>query len=544
MVYVEAVGLFVMTILKVSFSLWKIREKRTKDEQKNNFFLLGEGEGFRGSRNRIEKRSRRRAFKLLVPPKKRGSFYVYVMMHVALAVMIWLLSSKSFTINRYAVKAFRQNGITTRNFGYSNQFTDRKISVESLHKNLHTASFATEYFHPLIPSSALFASGGPRRRFGLTSDDLNGPSGSQGRKYKQLDGYEDDVESMAMNYTPDYDNESEDENNKSQSVISTSQAQSFSGTHTNSVKDEESPKESGFQPTDENDDDAEPLSPLSHFSAIAEPTYIKPVKPSRFGQRPSPPPRSSWQTQQRQQQPSREEKQIVEESNIVENNKSPRMSNSDEGSSRATKVNPMPAPAPSSSPPPLSREEWRAKYSFLEDSRSTPTSENPQRQRSEDQRIRRIPSPSQSSSSKEEDLKLEYSVRMEKLKKDIFTMHGSKFNLKSYKQVSQALFGSPDQSTAKEVLEGMAGSNILAKLILEYRQVSQQLSKLEKRISSKDTRVKSIVSNSRSSAAPGEGDTMNSSARLFLLDTSSFIFRAYYSMPPLHRASDGLPCGK
>ena len=123
-------------------------------------------------------------------------------------------------------------------------------------------------------------------------------------------------------------------------------------------------------------------------------------------------------------------------------------------------------------------------------------------------------------------------------------MHGSKFNLKSYKQVSQALFGSPDQSTAKEVLEGMAGSNILAKLILEYRQVSQQLSKLEKRISSKDTRVKSIVSNSRSSAAPGEGDTMNSSARLFLLDTSSFIFRAYYSMPPLHRASDGLPCGK
>ena len=139
---------------------------------------------------------------------------------------------------------------------------------------------------------------------------------------------------------------------------------------------------------------------------------------------------------------------------------------------------------------------------------------------------------------------MEYSVRMEKLKKDIFTMHGSKFNLKSYKQVSQALFGSPDQSTAKEVLEGMAGSNILAKLILEYRQVSQQLSKLEKRISSKDTRVKSIVSNSRSSAAPGEGDTMNSSARLFLLDTSSFIFRAYYSMPPLHRASDGLPCGK
>ena len=39
MVYVEAVGLFVMTILKVSFSLWKIREKRTKDEQKNNFFF-------------------------------------------------------------------------------------------------------------------------------------------------------------------------------------------------------------------------------------------------------------------------------------------------------------------------------------------------------------------------------------------------------------------------------------------------------------------------------------------------------------------------
>ncbi len=108
--------------------------------------------------------------------------------------------------------------------------------------------------------------------------------------------------------------------------------------------------------------------------------------------------------------------------------------------------------------------------------------------------------------------------------------NGIPINLSSYKQVSQILFGTPNESTSKAVLEGMALTNILAKLILEYRQTQQRYNKLRKKEESfmaQKTKTK---------------ETSKAEEPLLLVDTSSFIFRAYYSMPPMHRA-DGMPVG-
>ena len=36
---------------------------------------------------------------------------------------------------------------------------------------------------------------------------------------------------------------------------------------------------------------------------------------------------------------------------------------------------------------------------------------------------------------------------------------------------------------------------------------------------------------------------LDASSRLFLIDGSGYIFRAYHALPPLTRASDGMPVG-
>jgi DNA polymerase I len=36
---------------------------------------------------------------------------------------------------------------------------------------------------------------------------------------------------------------------------------------------------------------------------------------------------------------------------------------------------------------------------------------------------------------------------------------------------------------------------------------------------------------------------LNAASRLFLIDGSGYIFRAYHALPPLTRARDGLPVG-
>jgi DNA polymerase-1 len=120
-----------------------------------------------------------------------------------------------------------------------------------------------------------------------------------------------------------------------------------------------------------------------------------------------------------------------------------------------------------------------------------------------------------------------------RIEKEIYIMNdgGKKFNLNSPKQVSLILFGRPDLSTNKATLEGMAANNIMAKLILEYRITKQQLQKLNKK--------QQLYKHTQTTNTPLHNDH----DPLWLIDTSSFIFRAYYSMPPLHRSPDGMPIG-
>ena len=134
--------------------------------------------------------------------------------------------------------------------------------------------------------------------------------------------------------------------------------------------------------------------------------------------------------------------------------------------------------------------------------------------------------------------------QLKSTQREIEVMAGDKFksiNLNSPKQISQLLFGRPDMSTNKSTLEGMAASNILAKLVLDYRDAKRRLNKVLKQQELRE------ASNSDASSDP---ETFASSSRpramkdpVLLFDTSSFIFRAYYSSPPIHRGRDGMPIG-
>jgi len=133
--------------------------------------------------------------------------------------------------------------------------------------------------------------------------------------------------------------------------------------------------------------------------------------------------------------------------------------------------------------------------------------------------------------------------RLNELQQRIFDTHndGKEFNLNSPQQVSLTLFGAPDQATNKNVLESLVDCNdakkaSLAKLVLQYRQDKQQIKRLERREES-DKSGKSIISFSGSDKTES-----NEEDPLILIDASSYIFRAYYSMPPIHRY-DGMPVG-
>jgi 5'-3' exonuclease len=239
---------------------------------------------------------------------------------------------------------------------------------------------------------------------------------------------------------------------------------------------------------------------------------------------------------------------------------------------------------------PMSPEEWRAKFAFtdeedtnlspssspamLRDERTTVnknknkngTAQNDGLVQSQDERVApaapRPPPPVQSFSNRREDQMYELECTMTRLQEEIFVMNnGKKFNLSSFQQVSIVLFGTPDESTSKSVLDGMAASNILAKLILEHRQAKQYHSKLVKQQTLQPQKVQSVTRPTRAattttSAAASQTSNMIvnnnnndddslsaailDSDPLLLVDTSSFLYRAYYSMPPMHRA-DGLP---
>jgi 5'-3' exonuclease len=130
---------------------------------------------------------------------------------------------------------------------------------------------------------------------------------------------------------------------------------------------------------------------------------------------------------------------------------------------------------------------------------------------------------------------------------------GSKFNVNAPKQVAAILYGKSGGSTNKDVLEGMAaGGNRLAELVLKYRALKYQIGKLVRRQESvaKGTAVLSASTVARAATnASIEGVDIDdvplsdvSTDPLLLLDASAYIFRAYYSMPPIHR-SDGMPTG-
>jgi 5'-3' exonuclease len=146
-------------------------------------------------------------------------------------------------------------------------------------------------------------------------------------------------------------------------------------------------------------------------------------------------------------------------------------------------------------------------------------------------------------SSRRQDTLFQLENDLKRLEEEIVTANnGVSFNVASYKQVSMALFGVPNESTSKATLEGMATSNILAKLILDHRLTKQMYIKLQKQESrAQQKSQKRQQERNMPSSSSSEQQQQGDSEPLMLVDTSSFIFRAYYSMPPMHRAIDGMP---
>jgi 5'-3' exonuclease len=138
----------------------------------------------------------------------------------------------------------------------------------------------------------------------------------------------------------------------------------------------------------------------------------------------------------------------------------------------------------------------------------------------------------------------ELELKLKKLQEEIYTLHGKEFNLNSPKQVALALFGDSTKSTNKSELEGMAASSKIADLILQYRHAKARHNKLKTRLENKEkgTLVQSVSKIVPKASKPSMANPEISSDPLLLVDTSAYIFRAYYSMPPLHRA-DGMPVG-
>ena len=131
-------------------------------------------------------------------------------------------------------------------------------------------------------------------------------------------------------------------------------------------------------------------------------------------------------------------------------------------------------------------------------------------------------------------------AKLESLKQSIYVENkGGGFNINSNKQLSKALFGHPDESTDKDSLYAIASAgNKMADLILQYRKAKADLRRIEKKIETKENGV--YVRSALISHANEDGSVRRDP--LLLVDASAYIFRAYYSMPPFHRA-DGTPVG-
>ena len=161
--------------------------------------------------------------------------------------------------------------------------------------------------------------------------------------------------------------------------------------------------------------------------------------------------------------------------------------------------------------------------------------------------------------------------RLRTLELDMFALnHDKVFNLNSRREISTLLFGVDNESINKDSLDALAGSNRvpanrIAGLLLSHRKLSRQLKVLEKDMEvtasgiqsgrlSPDTldsiplssspvgSSKMFVDKAFHSMATTTPSFFDDSDPLMLVDASAYIFRAYYSMPPIHR-SDGMPVG-
>ena len=134
----------------------------------------------------------------------------------------------------------------------------------------------------------------------------------------------------------------------------------------------------------------------------------------------------------------------------------------------------------------------------------------------------------------------ELEQQLEKLTQEIIQENnGVEFNLDSAKQVALILFGPGGGSTEKTVLEAKAAAGYrMAALMLQYRALKQTIRRLKRKEDNiaKGTQVRRATSVARNATFEEDSDP------LMLVDASNYIFRAYFSMPPIHR-SDGMPTG-
>ena len=128
--------------------------------------------------------------------------------------------------------------------------------------------------------------------------------------------------------------------------------------------------------------------------------------------------------------------------------------------------------------------------------------------------------------------------QLAQVQSDIYELNnGETFNVNSPKQVAITLFGKNSESTNKDALEALAGAgNKIAEKVLAYRKLKSDIRRMKQKQDNINyiKKEKELEKNQNKRKIPRDP--------LLLVDASAYIFRAYYSMPPLHR-QDGTPVG-
>jgi 5'-3' exonuclease len=132
-------------------------------------------------------------------------------------------------------------------------------------------------------------------------------------------------------------------------------------------------------------------------------------------------------------------------------------------------------------------------------------------------------------------------LQLQTIESEIYTMNNNvPFNINSPRQCSLVLFGQPNMCTDKATLDGIATSNTMAKFILDYKVLKKRISRA---IANTKSTNATTQQQQKSNGKNGNDHDDDATDPILLLDTSSFIFRAYHSMPPMHRNVDGMPVG-